>query len=123
MVKISGIFEAELAASNASLHPSIVEGYSYYTDFGVVKDKELNYAVTSGLYRQNKGGAFWHTYDFEDFKLVLAGEFDFKDGFGNAYHATAGDLMYFPKGSRIHFDTQSTGLAYFTGQRDSETLS
>ena len=39
------------------------------------------------------------------------------DGTGQKVVAKAGDLMYFPKGSKIIFDTPDTALGYFCGQR------
>ena len=39
------------------------------------------------------------------------------DGTGQKVVAKAGDLMYFPCGSKITFDTPDTALGYFCGQR------
>lgn len=38
-------------------------------------------------------------------------------GTGQTVRAVAGDLMYFLKGSKLTFDTQTGGLGYFVGQR------
>ena len=49
-------------------------------------------------------------------KIILEGEFDISDETGQKVHAVAGDVFYFPKGSKITFETQTYGLGFYTGQ-------
>ena len=49
-------------------------------------------------------------------KIILDGEFDISDETGQKVHAVKGDVFYFPKGSKIKFETETFGLAFYTGQ-------
>jgi len=77
--------------------------------------------MTAGLFRMNAGQPLTYIYTYEEVKLILDGEFLLTDGTGQKVVAKAGDLMHFPKGSRIIFDTLSTALGYFCGQRAAGT--
>lgn len=50
-------------------------------------------------------------------KIVLDGSFDVSDETGKKVHATQGDVFYFPKASKITFESDDFGLAFFIGQR------
>jgi len=73
--------------------------------------------MTAGLFRMNAGPALEYVYIYEEIKLIVEGEFHLTDGTGQKVVAKAGDLMYFPKGSKITFATPNTALGYFCGQR------
>ena len=57
----------------------------------------------------------------EELKLILEGEFHLTDGTGQEVVAKAGDLMHFPKGAKILFNTPKTALGYYCGQRKGGT--
>jgi ethanolamine utilization protein EutQ (cupin superfamily) len=46
-------------------------------------------------------------------KIIVSGSFDIKDETGKEVHAVAGDVFYFPKGSKITFTTTDGGLAFY----------
>merc|ERR1719230_799209 len=73
--------------------------------------------MTGGLYRLNAGLALQYTFTYEEFKYILEGEFHLTDGTGQKVVAKQGDLVHFPRGANIIFETPGTGLAYFIGQR------
>lgn len=73
--------------------------------------------MTAGLFRMNAGKPLQYVYTYEEVKYIVDGEFHLTDGTGKKVIAKAGDLMHFPKGSRITFDTPNTALGYFCGQR------
>ncbi|KAE9407290.1 hypothetical protein BT96DRAFT_963240 [Gymnopus androsaceus JB14] len=73
--------------------------------------------ITCGFYRVDKGAPFTYTYTYHEMKIVVEGEFDISDETGQKVHAVAGDVFYFPKGSKITFTSETYGLAFFTGQR------
>lgn len=50
-------------------------------------------------------------------KIIVEGEFDISDETGQKVHAVAGDVFYFPKGSKITFTTETYGLGFYVGQR------
>jgi ethanolamine utilization protein EutQ (cupin superfamily) len=55
-------------------------------------------------------------------KIILAGEFHISDECGNTVIAKPGDVFKFPKGCKITFETPSSGLAFFVGQRETGKL-
>lgn len=77
--------------------------------------------MTAGLFRMNAGKPLQYVYTYEEVKYIVDGEFHLTDGTGKKVVAKAGDLMLFPKGSRITFATPSTALGYFCGQRAPDT--
>jgi len=54
-------------------------------------------------------------------KIIVEGEFDIEDETGQKVHAVPGDVLYFPKGAKITFTTDSYGLGFFVGQRGEGT--
>lgn len=73
--------------------------------------------ISAGFYRLEKGTPLVYTYTYHEMKIIVDGEFDISDETGQKVHAVAGDVFYFPKGSKITFTTESFGLAFYTGQR------
>ena len=55
-------------------------------------------------------------------KIILEGDFTISDETGQKVHAVAGDVFNFPKGSKIRFETEKGGLAFYTGQVSSWPL-
>lgn len=78
-----------------------------------IKGKEL----AGGLYKLLKGNALNYTYEYEEFKYIMDGEFQLTDGTGKYVSAKGGDLMYFPKGTFVHFTAPKYALGYYVGQR------
>jgi hypothetical protein len=50
-------------------------------------------------------------------KIIVDGEFVISDETGQKVTGRKGDVFYFPKGSRITFETGSFGVGFFVGQR------
>ncbi|KZP06608.1 ethanolamine utilization protein-like protein [Athelia psychrophila] len=73
--------------------------------------------ITAGFYRLEKGTPLVYAYDYHEMKIIVEGEFDIADETGQKVHAVAGDVFYFPKGSKITFTTETYGLGFFVGQR------
>ena len=78
---------------------------------------DLEKPITSGLFRLEKGNSLTYWYTYHEMKFVVEGEFNISDETGTEVVATAGDLLYFPKGSTITFSTPDFGLGFFCGQR------
>ena len=63
--------------------------------------------MVAGLFRMlNSGGSLQYTYTYEEIKYIVEGTFIMTDGTGQRVEAKAGDLVYFPKGCQINFDTE-----------------
>ncbi|MCJ1364548.1 hypothetical protein MMC16_003660 [Acarospora aff. strigata] len=73
--------------------------------------------ISAGFYRLEKGTPLVYTYTYHEMKIIVEGEFDIEDETGQKVHAVPGDVLYFPKGAKITFTTNSYGLGFFVGQR------
>lgn len=83
------------------------------TFVSVDKDK----TICAGFFRLEKGEALVYDYDYEEMKIIVAGEFIISDTTGQKVTASVGDVLYFPGGSRITFETADFAVGFFCGQR------
>ena len=92
---------------------------SYLTDFflSLVPDAKM----TGGFYKLLKGPHLDYTYEYEEFKYIVNGEYHLSDGTGQKVVAKAGDLMYFPKGCPVRFTSPDFALGFYVGQRAAGT--
>ncbi|KAF7970941.1 hypothetical protein HWV62_22594 [Athelia sp. TMB] len=77
--------------------------------------------ISAGFYRLEKGTPLVYQYTYHEMKIIVEGEFDISDETGQKVHAVAGDVFYFPKGSKITFTTETYGLGFYVGQRKEGT--
>jgi len=76
--------------------------------------------MTCGFFKMNSSGSFNFDYSYEEFKVVLEGEFTISDNKMNKFVGKPGDLFHFQNGDKITFDTNSFGLAFYVSQRKKE---
>jgi ethanolamine utilization protein EutQ (cupin superfamily) len=69
-----------------------------------------------------KGTPLVYTYSYDEMKIIVEGSFEISDETGKKVTAKPGDVFFFPKGSKITFETEDYGLAFFTGQRKEGVL-
>lgn len=88
---------------------------TYLNDFifSRVPDKEM----TSGLFRMYAGPPLQYQYTYEEMKFIVEGSYVLTDGTGQKVTVTRGDLVHFPKGCDVTFETPHYGLGCFCGQR------
>ncbi|HSI95611.1 MAG TPA: hypothetical protein VK938_05940 [Methylophilaceae bacterium] len=78
------------------------------------KDKPL----CAGFFHLEAGKALDYTYDYEEMKIVVDGEFNITEvNTGKKYNAKVGDVLYFSDGDRIIFETPHHAVGFFCGQR------
>jgi hypothetical protein len=58
-----------------------------------------------------------YEYTYHEMKIIVDGEFVISDETGQKVTGRKGDVFYFPKGSKITFETGSFGVGFFVGQR------
>ncbi len=76
-----------------------------------------NASMTCGLFSLAKSDPLVYTYTYTEAKIIVSGEMTLAEEGGETFHATAGDIIYFDKGAKITFTSDSSGLAFFCGQR------
>ncbi len=78
------------------------------------KDKPM----CAGFFHLEAGKPLDYTYDYEEMKIVVEGEFNITEvKTGKKYTAKVGDVMYFSDGDHIIFDTPHRAVGFFCGQR------
>jgi len=92
---------------------------TYFKDFAV--DPVPGKTMVAGLFRMMAGEALDYTYTYEEMKYMVEGKFIISDGTGQKVEAKAGDLLYFPKGCKVKFETDHYAVGCFTGQREPGT--
>ena len=89
---------------------------AFLKDVAVSEDPEKT--IVSGFFRMEKSDdPLVYTYDYHEMKIIVEGEMTISDENGTVANAKAGDVFYFPKGSVITFQSPSSGLGFFCGQR------
>lgn len=78
------------------------------------KDK----TICAGFFHLEAGKPLDYTYDYEEMKVVVEGEFIIKEvKTGKVYNCKVGDVLYFADGDHIIFDTPHRAVGFFCGQR------
>jgi len=102
--------------TSAVLPSMNIEGVNaFLKDFSVSEDSDK--PITSGLFRLKAGESLKYTYTYHEMKFIVAGSFIIEDESGQKANVKAGDLLYFPKGTKMTFTTDDFGLGFFCGQR------
>ena len=83
----------------------------------MVSSDDPDAPITCGLFRMEKGGSLEYTYSYDEAKFIVAGEMTLAEEGGETFQASAGDVVYFGKGATITFSSESSGLAFYCGQR------
>ncbi|KAL4902021.1 hypothetical protein BDW74DRAFT_181179 [Aspergillus multicolor] len=84
----------------------------FFADLLGTEDKTTPNPIVGAWFRMEKGSeATPPKYEYDEFGVVIEGEFNFRDETGNAATVTAGDIFFFPRGSTITFSSDSYGLA------------
>ncbi|ROV91223.1 hypothetical protein VMCG_09365 [Cytospora schulzeri] len=99
----------------------LAEPNVYLEDVFSSDDKDPEKAISSGLFRLEKGKELVYTYTYDEMKIILEGEFTIADETGQSVKAVPGDHFFFPKGVTITFTTPEYGLGFFVGQRKKGT--
>ncbi|KAG9241524.1 hypothetical protein BJ878DRAFT_224122 [Calycina marina] len=97
--------------------PLIANENAFLGDVVTSESNDPTSPIVAGFYRLEKGTPLVYDYTYHEMKIIVDGEFDISDESGQKVHATKGDVLYFPKGSKITFTTETFGLGFFVGQR------
>ena len=74
--------------------------------------------MSAGFFELKASEPLVYTYTYDEMKVVIAGEFILTDeSTGDVTHARERDVLFFPKGTTVRFETPDYGLGFFTGDR------
>ena len=74
--------------------------------------------MCAGFFELQKSEPLVYTYTYDEVKVVVQGEFTLTDlDTGEVIHAQERDVLFFPKGTTVKFETPEYGLGFFAGDR------
>ncbi|MCP9002012.1 cupin domain-containing protein [Pseudarthrobacter sp. RMG13] len=74
--------------------------------------------MCAGFFELKESEPLVYTYTYDETKVVIQGEFILTDqATGEVTHAKERDVLFFPKGTTVKFETPEYGLGFFTGHR------
>jgi len=104
------------AAAQTEFKPPLIANENAFLG-DVSTSTDATAPISAGFYRLEKGTPLVYHYTYHEMKIIVDGEFDISDETGQKKHVVKGDVLYFPKGSKITFTTETFGLGFFVGQR------
>jgi len=113
--KVAMTYFAKASTDFTKTLPCIANENAFLGDIACSTDTTS--PISAGFYRLDPGTPLVYEYTYHEMKIIVSGSFDIADETGKKVHAVAGDVFYFPKGSKITFTTEEGGLAFYTGQR------
>ncbi len=74
--------------------------------------------MSAGFFELKASEPLVYTYECDEMKVVIKGEFILTDQTtGDVTHAKERDVLFFPKGTTVKFETPDYALGFFTGHR------
>lgn len=73
--------------------------------------------ITCGFFKMDAGNPLEYTYSYDECKIMLEGEMTLSEEGGETVTLTPGDVVYFDSGTKITFSSNSSGKAFYVGQR------
>lgn len=102
----------------ADQQPSMnVDGVNAFLGDTLICSGDKDKTMCAGFFHLKSGNPLVYTYDYEEMKIIVDGEFFITDSTGKTTHATKGDVLHFASGDTIKFETPTFGIGFFTGQR------
>jgi len=73
--------------------------------------------IAYGFFRMEAGNPLEYTYSYDECKVILEGEMTIAELDGESYDVSAGDVVYFSRGTSVVFSSKTSGLGFYCGQR------
>ncbi|WP_223256991.1 cupin domain-containing protein [Arthrobacter globiformis] len=75
-------------------------------------------AISAGFFELRASEPLVYEYTYDEMKVVVQGEFILTDqGTGDVVRAKERDVLFFPKGTTVKFETPDYALGFYTGHR------
>ncbi len=75
-------------------------------------------AISSGFFELKASEPLVYEYTYDEMKVVIQGEFILTDqATGDVTRAKERDVLFFPKGTTVKFETPDYALGFYTGHR------
>lgn len=73
--------------------------------------------ITCGFFKMESGNPLEYTYSYDECKIMLEGEMTISEDGGDTINMKPGDVVYFDSGTKVTFTSNSSGKAFYVGQR------
>lgn len=74
--------------------------------------------LSSGFFELKKGAPLVYEYTYDETKFVVKGEFILTDmSTGESLRAAEGEVLFFPKGTTVKFETEDHAIGFYAGDR------
>ncbi len=73
--------------------------------------------ITCGFFKMGSGNPLEYTYSYDECKIMLEGEMTIAEDGGETITVKPGDVVYFDSGTKVTFTSDSSGKAFYVGQR------
>ena len=83
----------------------------------VVSSDNAGSPITAGFFRIEAGNPLEYTYSYDECKIMLEGEMTIMEEGGETVNLKPGDVVYFDAGTQVIFSSQTSGTAFYVGQR------
>ena len=110
-------FEKTQSMDIASLN---IDGINVFLQ-DVVSSNDADAPITCGMFRMEAGKPLDYTYSYDECKIMLEGEMTITES-GVTCTLKPGDVVYFDKDTSVTFESKSSGLAFYVGQRKEGVL-
>ncbi|PNH85554.1 cupin domain-containing protein [Arthrobacter sp. AFG20] len=75
-------------------------------------------AISAGFFELKASEPLVYEYTYDEMKVVVQGEFILTDqATGDVTRAKERDVLFFPKGTTVKFETPDYALGFYTGHR------
>lgn len=93
-----------------------IEGINVFLQDTVCSNNDAA-PITGGFFRMEAGNSLEYTYSYDECKIMLEGEMTITEKDGASVTMKPGDVVYFDSGTIVTFSSQSSGTAFYVGQR------
>lgn len=73
--------------------------------------------ISCGFFKMESGNPLEYTYSYDECKIMLEGEMTISEKGGDTVELKPGDVVYFDSGTTVTFSSNSSGKAFYVGQR------
>ena len=93
-----------------------LDGINAFLEDVVSSNNEAS-PITAGFFKMEAGNPLEYTYSYDECKIMLAGEMTITEVGGETVHLKPGDVVYFDAGTKVIFSSETSGTAFYVGQR------
>ena len=98
-----------------------IDGINVFLE-DVVSSNNATAPITAGFFRMEAGNPLEYTYSYDECKIMLEGEMTITEVGGETVNLEPGDVVYFDAGTKVVFSSETSGTAFYVGQRKQGVL-